>query len=106
MLESLKADASPLLRCVANLAQEACCAGLNQPLAQNVAEVAWHKTQKVCFNDDGTLDFSVTVSGLGEISWWILGYGDQAEVLRPAKLREMIAARAKSLAALYGPDSA
>jgi predicted DNA-binding transcriptional regulator YafY len=45
-------------------------------VAQNVAEVRWHKTQKLCFNDDGTLDFHVTVSGLTEISWWILGYGD------------------------------
>jgi len=52
-------------------------------VAQNVAEVTWHKTQKPTFNKDGTLDFHVTVSGLNEISWWILGYGDQAEVLKP-----------------------
>ena len=41
-------------------------------VADNVAEVAWHKTQRVERNDDGTLDFHVTVSGLQEIpggSW-------------------------------------
>jgi len=38
-------------------------------VAQNVAEVVWHKTQRLSFNPDGTLDFRVTVSGLGEISW-------------------------------------
>jgi len=70
-------------------------------VAQNVAEIVWHKTQKLTFNDDETLDFEATVSGLNEISWWILGYGDQAEVLRPAKLREMVAERARRTAERY-----
>ena len=63
-----------------------------QPMvARNVAEVAWHRTQRTEFNSDGTLDFWATVSGLGEISWWILGYGDQAEVLEPLELRRRVA---------------
>ncbi len=70
-------------------------------VARNVEEVAWHKTQQTTLNADGTLDFSVTVSGLGEISWWILGYGDQAEVLGPPELRDMIRARAQRLVAVY-----
>ena len=70
-------------------------------VAQNVAEVAWHKTQQLEFNKDGTLDFRVTVSGLNEISWWISGYGDQAEVISPAELRQMIAERAQQTAELY-----
>ncbi len=32
-------------------------------VAQNVAEVNWHKTQQVVFRDDGSADFRVTVSG-------------------------------------------
>jgi proteasome accessory factor B len=71
-------------------------------VAQNVAEVSWHKTQQLHFNADGSLDFRVTVSGLNEISWWILGYGDQAEVLEPLELRKMIAARVGELAKMYG----
>lgn len=71
-------------------------------VAQNVAEVNWHKTQRLMFDDDGSLDFRVTVSGLNEISWWILGYGDQAEVLQPPELRQMIADRAKRMVAKYG----
>ena len=66
-------------------------------VAGNVAEVLWHKTQKTHFNDDGSLDFRVTVSGLGEISWWVLGYGDQAEVLHPARLRTMVSDRARRM---------
>jgi len=70
-------------------------------VARNVAEVAWHRTQRLEFNEDGTLDFHVTVSGLTEISWWISGYGDQAEVISPAKLRRMVAERAEQTAKLY-----
>lgn len=68
-------------------------------VAGNVAEVRWHKTQKTQFNDDGSLDFCVTVSGLGEISWWILGYGAQAEVIRPPRLREMVSDHARQMLA-------
>ncbi|MBX7167400.1 MAG: WYL domain-containing protein [Pirellulales bacterium] len=70
-------------------------------VAQNVAEVAWHKTQRVAWNEDGTMDFHVRVSGLHEISWWILGYGDQAEVLQPSALRELIAGRVRKMAEHY-----
>ena len=70
-------------------------------VAQNVGEVIWHKKQKLEFQPDGSLIFRVQVSGLQEIMWWILGYGDQAEVLEPPELREMVAKRAKALAAVY-----
>jgi proteasome accessory factor B len=70
-------------------------------MAQNVAEVAWHKTQRLEFRDDGSLDFHVHVSGLNEIVWWILSYGDQAEVLRPAKLRRLVAQRAANMSRMY-----
>jgi proteasome accessory factor B len=73
-----------------------------QPLvARNVAEVVWHKTQRTELLDDGRLLFQARVSGLSEIAWWILGYGDQAEVLKPAKLRRMVAHRAANMHATY-----
>lgn len=73
-----------------------------QPMvAQNVAEVAWHRTQACQFNDDDTLDFAVTVSGLKEMSWWILGYGDQAEVLEPVEMRDLVAQHARNMLAKY-----
>lgn len=73
-----------------------------QPLvAQNVAEVHWHKTQQLHWNADGTLDFQVQVDGLTEIGWWILGYGDQAEVLKPKKLRKQIRQRIESMRRVY-----
>jgi predicted DNA-binding transcriptional regulator YafY len=73
----------------------------SRKVAQNVAEVAWHKTQRLEFRADGSLDFSVTVSGLGEISWWILGYGDQAEVVQPPELRRIVAGHAARMIEKY-----
>ena len=70
-------------------------------VSRNVAEVQWHKTQSTRFLSDGSLEFRATVSGLSEICWWILRYGDQAEVLKPARLRRMIARRAHNMAAIY-----
>jgi proteasome accessory factor B len=72
-------------------------------VAKNVAEVAWHRTQQVEWCPDGSLDFHADVSGLNEIVWWILGYGDQAEVLAPAKLRRLVAQRAANLHRIYHP---
>jgi proteasome accessory factor B len=73
-------------------------------VAENVAEVLWHKTQRMQFNDDGTLDYHVRVSGLNEISWWSLGYGDQAEVIEPPELRRLVGQRAARTAGYYLGD--
>ena len=70
-------------------------------VATNVAEVRWHKTQRTVWNDDGTLDFHVSVEGLREIVWWILGYGEQAEVLEPPKLRAELKRRIDSMQQTY-----
>lgn len=73
-----------------------------QPMvARNVAEVRWHPTQQIEFHPDGTMDYRVCVSGLNEISWWVLGYGDQAEVLEPAELRQLVRNRASRMVAQY-----
>lgn len=61
----------------------------------------WHKTQRCEFRDDGSLDFHVTVSGLNEICWWILGYGDQAEVLGPVELKQKIVEHCQRLLEQY-----
>lgn len=77
-----------------------------QPLvARNVSEVVWHKTQQIKFLEDDSMEFRARVSGLNEIAWWILGYGDQAEVLKPVKLRRLVARRAANMHAIYNGTS-
>ena len=71
-------------------------------VAGNVAEVNWHRSQQVQWNPDGSIEFRARVDGLGEITWWILGYGDQVKVVGPPELAERVAAVARSVVALYG----
>lgn len=73
-------------------------------VAGNVDEISWHKTQQTLYEPDGSLLFEVDVDGLDEISWWILGYGDQAQVLEPPRLKEIIASRVKGMYDHYHPD--
>jgi predicted DNA-binding transcriptional regulator YafY len=69
-------------------------------VASNVAEVQWHSTQAVTRNADSSATVSFSVDGLGEVTWWILGYGDQVEVLAPPQLRKRVAEIAKKMAEL------
>ena len=74
-------------------------------VAANVEEVRWHKTQVTTNEPDGSLIFEVDVDGIEEISWWVLGYGDQAQVIEPPELREIIAERAARMNAHYNTNS-
>jgi proteasome accessory factor B len=69
-------------------------------VANNVAEVQWHSTQKVTHNEDGSAAVEFCVDGLGEITWWILGYGDQVQVLAPKTLRNKVVEVAKNMVKL------
>jgi len=59
-------------------------------IAHSVAEVQWHSTQKVTFENNGCAIIQFRVDGLNEIIWWILSYGDQVQVLAPRVLRQRI----------------
>lgn len=59
-------------------------------VAHDVAEVQWHNTQKVTFEEDGSAIVEFRVDGLNEITWWILSYGDKVQVLAPRILRQRI----------------
>ena len=74
-------------------------------VAGNVDEVFWHKTQRTKYQSDGSLLFEGDVDGMREISWWILGYGDQAEVLEPPQLRSLIAERVARMHNCYNARS-
>ena len=70
-------------------------------ISPNVAEVNWHKTQRISWDDDGHVYFTATVDGLDEIVWWVLGYGPEVEVLEPPELRRRLAPLAQRMLTLY-----
>jgi predicted DNA-binding transcriptional regulator YafY len=53
---------------------------------------------------DGSLILKVKTRGLKEISWWIMQFGEQVEVLSPKTLRKMIASRLKKMSAMYASE--
>jgi predicted DNA-binding transcriptional regulator YafY len=44
----------------------------------------------VTHNSDGSAIMEFHVDGLSEITWWVLGYGDQVRVLSPKSLRKRV----------------
>ena len=69
-------------------------------VAHNVAEVQWHGTQRTVWNADGSVTLEFRVDGINEISWWVLGYGDQVQVLAPKALRKRIIEAAENMIAI------
>ncbi|MBL9216741.1 MAG: WYL domain-containing transcriptional regulator [Opitutaceae bacterium] len=69
--------------------------------ADQVRERFWHESQETTDLPDGGVEFTVQLGGLDEILRWILGWGDQAEVLAPEELRRMVAERSAATARVY-----
>jgi proteasome accessory factor B len=74
-------------------------------VATGVAEVQWHASQRVQWNDDGSLEFFARVDGLDEISWWVLGYGNWAEVISPEPLRKSVLQSALAMVHRYQEEA-
>jgi predicted DNA-binding transcriptional regulator YafY len=62
----------------------------------------WHPTQEVKRVPNG-IELAMEVSGTVELVSWVLGFGDQAEVLEPASLRDQVAAELGRASARYAP---
>ncbi|MDB6093105.1 MAG: helix-turn-helix, type 11 domain protein [Verrucomicrobia bacterium] len=69
--------------------------------ADQVRERFWHESQETIDLPDGRLEFTVQLGGLDEILRWILGWGDQAEVIAPEELRRLVQTHAEAMSARY-----
>ena len=70
-------------------------------IAKQIAAVKWHQSQKSSFRDDGSVIVSLCIKGLSEITYWILSYGNDVEVLSPEVLRKKIANIAGKIKSIY-----
>ena len=70
-------------------------------VAARVAEARWHRSQVLEPQPDGSIVLKATVAGPLEIGIWILGWGDDVEVLEPPDLRARIAAQLERAVAHY-----
>lgn len=70
-------------------------------IAPLIREVQWHSTQKIHEHADGGLRFEATVAGWQEVGWWVMSWGDEAEVIQPKELREWVADTARKMVKVY-----
>ena len=59
-----------------------------------------HDQQLIPFENGQSL-FKATVCDTGQLRWWLLGFADQIEVLKPEKLREEFKQKAARMAKRY-----
>ncbi len=66
-----------------------------------VTELVWHPRQIITINEDGSVSFKLRVSINNEILRWILSFGDDCVVIKPASLREMVLDASKKMQETY-----
>lgn len=71
-------------------------------VARYVRRRNWHPTQKIKERPDKSLVLELDVRGTVELTSWVLGFGEHAEVLAPATLRNELARAHGAAAARYG----
>jgi len=71
-------------------------------VSENVADTHWHDSQEIEWHDDDSITMRLRVAGLREIIWWILSYGPNCRVIKPAVLRKQVQDLARKTAKQYG----
>ena len=66
-------------------------------VADYVREKKWHDSQKLVELKDGGLELHLKLSSLSEVERWVLSWGGNATVLKPAELAKMVRASAESI---------
>lgn len=79
---------------------------LFEPIAaQHLTETPLSEDQQVMVKADGRVQISATVADTQQLRWWLLGFGDQVEVVAPESLRSAFAAIAQRNAERYETGS-
>jgi len=76
-------------------------ARLSSSPAYHLTERPISNDQTITEQDDGEFLITATVVDTGELRWWLLGFGDQVEVLKPLALRREMKEIALSMAEQY-----
>jgi predicted DNA-binding transcriptional regulator YafY len=71
-------------------------------VAHAVRDRIWHPSQRIEPLPDGGVVISFNAGGKMEILSWLLSFGEHAELLAPADLRDEVAGKITEMAKLYG----
>jgi predicted DNA-binding transcriptional regulator YafY len=76
--------------------------GFPKSQARYIKERRWAKRQKITEAPDGSITLKMTTSGWYDVKRWVLSFGPDAELLKPADRRKEILDTALELAKMYG----
>jgi predicted DNA-binding transcriptional regulator YafY len=71
--------------------------------ARWMRERKWHRSARIQEELDGGIVLRLKIAETSEIKRWVLQFGSEAEVLRPASLRRAIAEELAKAGARYEP---
>ena len=74
---------------------------LDADAAKTLEETPLSADQSLALARDGRVRVRATLPETEQLRWWILGFGETAEVVSPRRLREKMVATARGLAVRY-----
>ncbi|MCP4753903.1 MAG: WYL domain-containing protein, partial [Proteobacteria bacterium] len=77
-------------------------AAFEKTAAAHLYETPLSEDQVLKEQDDGSVLLTATVKNTSELRWWLLGFGDKVEVLKPLKLRREFSDMFARLHGRYG----
>jgi predicted DNA-binding transcriptional regulator YafY len=69
--------------------------------AEHLHETPLSDDQTIIPTEEGWVKVSATVNDTPQLAWWLLAFGAQVEVLKPARLRKDMAASAAAMSKNY-----
>jgi len=69
--------------------------------AAHLFETPLSDDQTLTQKKEGKILLKATVKDTSELHWWLLGFGDQVEVIKPKKLRDEFAIKIEKLSRMY-----
>ena len=78
----------------------------NKNIVNRIIETTWHPSQTIEVQPDGSIIMSFKVRDVAYFRAFILGFGDDVEVLEPETLREQIKSLVFSLIEIYSKGDA
>jgi len=76
-------------------------ARVSRHIAFHLQERPLHEDQQLTDTGDGSWLLESTAQDTNELRWWLLGFGENIEVLEPSALRDEFARIAHAMAARY-----
>lgn len=73
----------------------------SEAAAEHLRETPLHSAQRLTADEDGWIMVEADICDTLQLRWWLLGFGDQVEVVAPRSLREEFAQVARNLNRSY-----